>query len=395
MNKIDLSNKTILVTGAAGFIGSNLVKRLFKDLSGATIVGIDNMNDYYDPTLKEYRLQELDNIASSSLTNTSDYPLNPKNPCSNKWIFVRGDIADKSAIDALFNELFMIPDTDKLVLPCLLSLYDLGIIEIGIIDDHTRLSEVRLSELSLTELGLRMQREGILPGQRNESTDKISYDIKNGCLVDPSTRGQEEPFGIPVISPEVCSNIGFPIALIHEWLAEQQGKENRKLMWLDKTTTIESITPVKSQLMWKSSSRQIQLKKGLVWHIADNNDVALDEKSLNDSDFGCPEVYHSLPYSEIDDPDTQIRQIASFRDADSLVSALAAENGVVFADINHFDPNCRFGTDKKSSVCIGVIWGAESFRSSPHPSSANPVSSPQAPRRGTHNPDGRRAASCP
>jgi Predicted ATPase related to phosphate starvation-inducible protein PhoH len=265
-------------------------------------------------------------------------------------------------IDALFNELFMIPDTDKLVLPCLLSLYDLGIIEIGIIDDHTRLSEVRLSELSLTELGLRMQREGILPGQRNESTDKISYDIKNGCLVDPSTRGQEEPFGIPVISPEVCSNIGFPIALIHEWLAEQQGKENHKLMWLDKTTTIESITPVKSQLMWKISSRQIQLKKGLVWHIADNNDVALDEKSLNDSDFGCPEVYHSLPYSEIDDPDTQIRQIASFRDADSLVSALAAENGVVFADINHFDPNCRFGTDKKSSVCIGVIWGAESFR---------------------------------
>ena len=104
MNKINLNNKTILVTGAAGFIGSNLVKRLFKDLSGATIVGIDNMNDYYDPTLKEYRLQELDNIANTSLTNTSDYPLNPKNPCSNKWIFVRGDIADKSAIDALFNE---------------------------------------------------------------------------------------------------------------------------------------------------------------------------------------------------------------------------------------------------------------------------------------------------
>ena len=256
----------------------------------------------------------------------------------------------------------MIPDTDKLVLPCLLSLYDLGIIEIGIIDDHTRLSEVRLSELSLTELGLRMQREGILPGQRNESTEKISYDIKNGCLVDPSTRGQEEPFGIPVISPEVCSNIGFPIALIHEWLAEQQGKENRKLMWLDKTTTIESITPVKSQLMWKSSSRQIQLKKGLVWHIADNNDAALDEKSLNDSGFGCPEVYQSLPYSEIDDPDTQISSIASYREADSLVAALAAENGVVFADVNHFDENCRLGTDKKSSVSIGVIWGAESFR---------------------------------
>ena len=59
MDKIELNGKTILVTGAAGFIGSNLIKRLFKDLKEATIVGIDNMNDYYDVSLKEYRLQEL------------------------------------------------------------------------------------------------------------------------------------------------------------------------------------------------------------------------------------------------------------------------------------------------------------------------------------------------
>ena len=60
MEKISLDNKTILVTGHAGFIGSNLVHRLFSEMKGGTIVGIDNMNSYYDGALKEYRLNELD-----------------------------------------------------------------------------------------------------------------------------------------------------------------------------------------------------------------------------------------------------------------------------------------------------------------------------------------------
>ena len=81
--------KSILVTGGAGFIGSNLIKRLFADVKGATIVNIDNMNAYYDVSLKDYRLAQL-KVESEKLK--VDYH------------FVKGDIADKALIDKLFAE---------------------------------------------------------------------------------------------------------------------------------------------------------------------------------------------------------------------------------------------------------------------------------------------------
>lgn len=86
MERIELNNKTIFVTGAAGFIGSNLVKRLFADAKGATIIGIDNMNDYYDVSLKDYHLNELNTTVPEGTT----------------WKFVKGDIADKATIDQIF-----------------------------------------------------------------------------------------------------------------------------------------------------------------------------------------------------------------------------------------------------------------------------------------------------
>ena len=87
--KIDLNGKTILVTGSPGFIGANLVLRLLKEMTSGTIVSLDNMNDYYDPSLKEYRL---------NLIKTASKP----SPV--KHIFIKDSIADKILIDKVFAE---------------------------------------------------------------------------------------------------------------------------------------------------------------------------------------------------------------------------------------------------------------------------------------------------
>ena len=95
MEKIDLNNKRILVTGSAGFIGSNLVLRLFKEMKEGLIVGLDNMNNYYDPSLKEYRLKVLEEAHSSVIPD----PIGDL-----KYEFIKGDLADKALIDRLFEQ---------------------------------------------------------------------------------------------------------------------------------------------------------------------------------------------------------------------------------------------------------------------------------------------------
>ena len=90
MERIDLKNKTVFVTGAAGFIGSNLVLKLLDTVSPVTIVGMDNLNDYYDVSIKNWRLDQIQ-------ANAAKHP-------GSAWTFVKGDIADRAAVDRIFAE---------------------------------------------------------------------------------------------------------------------------------------------------------------------------------------------------------------------------------------------------------------------------------------------------
>ena len=90
MKRIELKNKTVFITGSAGFIGSNLILELLRTQSPVNIIGLDNMNHYYDVSIKEWRLQEIEKCVAEHSDST--------------YVFYKDDLSNKAIIDKIFEK---------------------------------------------------------------------------------------------------------------------------------------------------------------------------------------------------------------------------------------------------------------------------------------------------
>ena len=168
---IDLNGKSILVTGSPGFIGANLVLRLLKDMDSGLIVSLDNMNDYYDPALKEYRKGLIEAAATNAHV---------------KHIFVEGSIADKALVDSLFEQYRF----DVLVNLAAQAGVRYSIdhpdvyIESNIIGFYNILEACRHSYDIAVNDGIRANDDTLASGGITENTDIVGNDNKNSIEKD-------------------------------------------------------------------------------------------------------------------------------------------------------------------------------------------------------------------
>ena len=210
----------------------------------------------------------------------------------------------------VFEEIFLVADADKLLLPCILSLQDLGALTTEGLSDDSELKNVPMSSLRLTDEGRQMQRDGLLPGVTSEDTFEIMYDQRKKELVNESpARYTEKPAGTAL---PMDDEPFFPAFQISEMLREVQQKGDKgrgRFPWMEPTTTISDIEPDETQLLWRNMSKTLDVGSGLECSLEDINEPALTAQVLAEMAADSPAELADLPPAKISDPDKEIQAL--------------------------------------------------------------------------------------
>lgn len=262
------------------------------------------------------------------------------------------------SIENFFSLLFGITDTNKMIRPCLLNLRDIGALRLDSVYDQTDMSETTMGQLHLTDVGASMQKDGKLPGA--DSTDRIRFFyhvLANQLSRDSKTATyQDKPNGIMVRELESVDEVAFPEPLARQTL-EALKQQKERPSWLENETSVQQITPVESELIWKNVPKSLVIGSGLICSVEGNDNPAIDSAALSGIDFGI--TSSSLPYIQVSDPDNELKAITPSNQLQSLIDRIDIDGSMLIVDSNYRLDGIRSFTSGKGNVSIRFFCNAE------------------------------------
>lgn len=274
------------------------------------------------------------------------------------------DYSEWSARD-VFETIFMISDPNLLVLPCMISLLELGAIEADALSDDSELSEIPMKSLRLTEIGAEMQQRGLLPGVMDNNDITVSYDPLTGKLASSADTRYEEPDGVLLMDTEKLDNIGFPQTAVMDMLTAElrsEKKSGKRFPWLMPNTRIEQLNVVSKVVLWRSVTKQLCVGQGLfcsVEGIDDPDTIARALRSLANDNKDGTELF---PYIDISDPDKDVKEIINFDDISRRLDSLARSGNIVIINDKYYIPDISQKKNGKNAlVRILIVEGCSEF----------------------------------
>ncbi len=270
------------------------------------------------------------------------------------------------SVGQLFREILMISDSNLLVLPCILQLQGLRALDALDISDETDLDTIPMKNLKLTEEGMKMQKNGLLPGTENDDHFSIAFLPKENRLIDTSAVGiKEYPSGI--IPDEKEAEYPFPSGLIRDYLeSKRSGKLHKRnaFSWLLETTTIHDISPIKSDICWIDQRKQLNVGPGMKCTIEGIDDDELCATALDNIEIPETSVFQNAPHVDVYDPDLEFKSIILPAEFHKTVSE-AIFRDEIYLIHDSFSPNpdpssLQFEKNSKKSKTI-IIAGNTGF----------------------------------
>lgn len=265
-------------------------------------------------------------------------------------------------ISVFFEQIFTISDADLLIRPCLIDLHDMGAISIPGIDNETELSTVPMGNLKLTKTGKEMQMQGLLPGTTAEDTFTVYYDLLSRTLREDGLLYKENATGIKVMSTDETDNAEFPSAAILEWINFiQKDKRRIRMNWLSPTTKIQDITSLEADVLWKNTTKKIDLTYGMQWRVVGEENERFHEIALIGTDLPCPEEMKALPKLSIVNPDDEIEQLVPVSEVNAFIGGYQLKDDLFCVDKKYYTElrSDQLSRRKKLRVCF--ILGADSL----------------------------------